>query len=72
MAIIILLLDTSSCKINHFGIKPVKGGSPPRDRSVRRMAVVIGADLFHRFVSDLIFVTDTKLSMRNRVSVAMM
>ncbi len=66
----ILLLDTSSCKINHFGMKPVRGGSPPKDRSVRRMAVVMGADLFHRLVSDLIFVTDAKLSMRNRVSVA--
>lgn len=65
-----LLLDTSSCKINHFGMKPVRGGSPPKDRSVRRMAVVMGADLFHRLVSDLIFVTDAKLSMRNRVSVA--
>lgn len=66
-----MLLATSSCRISHFGIKPVRGGSPPRDRSVRRMAVVMGADLFHRFVSDLIFVTDAKLSMRNRVSVAM-
>ena len=62
-------LDTSSCKINHLGIKPVRGGSPPRDKSVRRTAVVMGADLFHRFVSDLIFVTDAKLSIRNRVSV---
>ena len=67
----ILSLATSSCRISHFGMKPVRGGSPPRDRSVRRMAVVMGADLFHRFVSDLIFVTDAKLSMRNRVSVAM-
>ncbi len=67
-----LSLDTSSCKISHFGMKPVRGGRPPRDRSVRRMAMVMGADLFHRFVSDLILVTDAKLSMRNRVSVAMM
>lgn len=53
-----LLLDTSSCKMSHFGIKPVSGGSPPRDSSVRRIATVMGADLFHRLVRDLIFVIE--------------
>lgn len=34
----------NSCKISHFGINPVRGGSPPRERRRRGVsAVSVGA-----------------------------
>lgn len=36
--------EASSCRINHFDIKPVRGGRPPRDRRTGgRRVVIIGA-----------------------------
>lgn len=52
----ILLLDTSSLMIIHFGINPVSGGSPPRDiRTIKIVEVRIG-DLFHVLDSDKVVV----------------
>lgn len=58
MAMGMLLCSTSSCRISHFGMKPVRGGRPPRDSRVSKMTIVIGVDLFHRLASDLIFVIE--------------
>lgn len=66
-----LLLLISSCKISHLGMKPVRGGRPPKDRRVSRMMMVVVADLFHRPPKDLILVTFDRLSVRNMVRVAM-
>ena len=34
------LCFVSSCKINHFGINPVKGGRPPSDNNTRAVVAV--------------------------------
>lgn len=60
---------TSSWIISHFGINPVSGGRPPRDNNVRKIIMVIGVDLVHRLLIDLILVVEEKFSVRNRVSV---
>lgn len=39
-----MLCAVSSVRMNHFGIKPVVGGSPPREN--RRMGVEISRALF--------------------------
>lgn len=55
----------SSCRISHFGINPVSGGSPPSDNSTRAAAVVkIG--LLDQMVARVpIFVEDEALKVRN-------
>lgn len=52
-----------------MGIKPVNGGSPPKDRSVNIIMMVMGVDLFHRVDSELILVIDEWLNIRNMVMV---
>lgn len=61
----------SSCKISHFGINPVSGGSPPRDSSVRAVvAVMIG--VFGQFIASvLIFVAPISLNVRKVAEVMM-
>lgn len=34
------LWATSSCKINHFGEKPISGGRPAKDNRMRRRRAV--------------------------------
>lgn len=51
------VLMISSCRISHFGMNPVSGGSPPSDSRVSRITIVDRADLFHRLAKDLILVT---------------
>ena len=42
-----LLFFVISWMISHFGRKPVRGGSPPRDNMVIKMIAVIRGALFH-------------------------
>lgn len=59
----------SSCRISHFGIKPVSGGSPPRERSVRVVVIVRRGAFDHFSVRALIFVAEISLSARNVAAV---
>lgn len=62
----------SSCKINHFGINPVRGGRPPSE-SKTRAVVVAKIGLFdHAVVRVLIFVADESFSARNAADVIKM
>lgn len=55
----------SSCRISHFGAKPVKGGRPPRERRVKgAMEARIGA-LVQALARVVIFVEDKNLKIRN-------
>lgn len=53
---IMLLLDTSSLIIIHFGMNPVSGGNPPRDIRIIRIVEVRRGDLFHVLDSDKVVV----------------
>lgn len=55
----------NSCKINHFGMKPVRGGRPPSDRRVRVVMVMMAGVLVQFMVSVLIFVECISLNVRN-------
>lgn len=59
----------SSCRISHFGINPVKGGSPARDKieSISK-AVRVGA-FGHAKAKVLIFVAEISFSAINTVEV---
>lgn len=59
----------SSCKINHFGIKPERGGKPPRDRSVIRVIVERSGDLIAEIARELILVVLRSLKRRKVVRV---
>lgn len=62
----------SSCKISHFGMKPVRGGRPPKDNRARAaVAVRIGA-LAQLVASVLIFVAFINLNVRKVVIVIIM
>lgn len=55
----------SSCRISHFGIKPVSGGRPPRDRR-RRGARAVRAGAFVQEVARvLMLVALFNLNTRN-------
>lgn len=43
-----LLLDTSSLIMIHFGVNPVSGGRPPSDNNTVRVISVMRGDLLHR------------------------
>lgn len=43
----------SSCKINHFGINPMRGGRPPRD-SKRAGAIIVSRGIFAQEVESLL------------------
>lgn len=61
----------SSCKISHFGMNPVRGGSPPRDSSVKA-AVAVMTGVFGQFIARvLIFVASINLNVRNVADVMM-
>lgn len=59
----------SSCRISHFGINPVKGGRPPRDRSTRGISEVSVGAFAQEVASVLIVVTRLSLKIRNVESV---
>lgn len=43
VAVIVVCCFVNSCRINHFGMNPEVGGSPPKDRSVSdEMAAIVG------------------------------
>lgn len=44
----------SSCKISHFGIKPERGGRPPRDNNTRAVNAARVGDLVHEVARVLI------------------
>lgn len=46
----------SSCRISHFGRKPVRGGRPPRDRRIRGRSIVRAGVLAHDMARELIVV----------------
>lgn len=46
----------NSCRINHFGINPVRGGRPPRDRRINGVKEVSAGDLVHEVAKELMFV----------------
>lgn len=62
----------SSCRISHFGMKPVSGGRPPRDRSVRAAVEVMIGVFGQAIASVLIFVAEVNLNVRNAAAVVIM
>lgn len=62
----------SSCRINHFGINPDRGGSPPSDSSVRAAIAVMVGDLVQPIARVLIFVVFINLNVRKVADVIMM
>lgn len=63
---------TSSCRISHLGINPVRGGSPPRERSVRQANVLRAGALLQARARVAILVEPTLLSVRNIADVMVM
>lgn len=61
----------SSCKINHFGINPVSGGSPPRERSTRGVKDVRAGVFAQEVARVLMLVELLSLNTRNVESVMM-
>lgn len=55
----------SSCKINHFGINPVSGGSPPRDRRTRGVKDVRAGAFAQEVARVLMLVELLSLNTRN-------
>lgn len=51
-----MLLDTMLFRINHFGINPRRGGSPPRDRIIVDEIIIMYGDLVHRVPISLIVI----------------
>jgi hypothetical protein len=64
-----LLFFVNSWIMTHFGIKPVRGGSPPRDIKVAKMIVVVRGVLFHMCDRDSVVVVEVEISSKNIVSV---
>lgn len=62
----------SSWRISHFGIKPVRGGSPPRDRRIRGVRDVIVGNFAHEEASVLMLVDLFSLKTRNVENVIIM
>lgn len=54
----------SSCRISHFGINPVRGGRPPRDRRTRGVSEV-SAGAFAQEVARVLMVV-ARLSLKTR------
>lgn len=61
----------SSCKISHFGIKPVSGGRPPRERRTRGVRDVSAGAFVHEVASVLMFVALFSLNTRKVENVMM-
>ena len=69
---IMLSFFVISWMIIHFGIKPDRGGSPPIDKRVTRVRVVIMGALFHVCDSDRVVVVELAINSVNIVDVIMM
>ena len=55
----------SSCKISHFGINPVRGGRPPKDRRIKGVKEVIMGAFAQEVASVLMLVALFSLNTRN-------
>lgn len=55
----------SSCRISHFGIKPVSGGRPPNDSKIRGVREVSAGILAQEMARVLILVDLLSLNTRN-------
>lgn len=62
----------NSCIINHFGMKPVSGGRPPRESKMRAATVVRVGVFVQASVRVLIFVVIIVLNVRKAAAVMMM
>lgn len=62
----------NSWMIIHFGINPDRGGSPPMDRRVARIRMVIMGVLFHVCDNDRVVVVELAINMVNIVEVIIM
>ena len=69
MAVRVKFFLVSSCRISHFGMNPVKGGSPPSDSRTKGVAVVRIGALAHDVVRALIVVVLFRVKMRKEVEV---
>lgn len=65
MAKIIIFCLISSRVINIFGRKPVRGGSPARERRISIVVAVIAGFLVHEVATCDIFVEDRVIRERN-------
>lgn len=72
MAVIPRSCFVSSCRISHFGMKPVSGGSPPRDRRIRGIRVEMMGALAHEIVRVPIVVVLFIMKTRNVEDVIIM
>lgn len=59
----------SSWRISHFGMKPVRGGSPPSDRRIRGVREVSVGALAQEVARALMLVEVFSLKIRNVVVV---
>lgn len=62
----------SSCKISHLGIKPERGGRPPRDSNTRAVSAARVGDLVHEVASVLMVRELLVFSVRNAEDVMIM
>lgn len=62
----------SSCKISHLGIKPERGGRPPRDSNTRVVNAARVGDLVHEVARVLMVRELLVFSVRNAEDVMMM
>lgn len=72
VGIIILSFFVSSWMIIHFGINPDSGGSPPIDRRVISIRLVMTGVLFHVCDNDSIVVVELWMKNMNIVNVIVM
>lgn len=63
------LCVASSCRINHFGINPVRGGRPPSDNITRAVVIVRVGFLDQTTASVLMFVAEETLRVRKAADV---
>lgn len=62
----------SSCRISHFGMKPVRGGRPPNDRRMRGMRAVRVGVLAQDVARELIVVVLLSMNTRKEEEVMTM
>lgn len=57
---------TSSCKISHLGMNPVRGGRPPRESSIRGRRVVMTGVFVQAVAKELMLVVLFSFNDRKR------
>ncbi len=62
----------NSCKINHFGINPVRGGSPPRESKIRGKRAVKAGALAQAVARELMFFESVFFRVRKAADVMIM